>query len=171
MAFLTLKWATQNSKHSLIECRESTHWNEGKYCQGLSLHTFSLGGVPPMHMGHHARRQQETLLHCFLPTPRGLRMKPEIICLWIWGKEPLFTAWVWCDVDGKWHDHWKQMPYRVSLIDAQISDSRNPGCQFAFMVVLLRSRQERILFIANAGTWVMLPEIKGSSIWPYYPKV
>lgn len=50
------------------------------------------------------------------------------------------------------------MPYGVLLIDVQISDSRSTGCQFAFMVVFLKSSQERLIFVSNAGTWITLTE-------------
>lgn len=43
------------------------------------------------------------------------------------------------------------MLYGVSLIDVQISDSRNPGCRFAFMVIAQGSSQKRILFIYDVG--------------------
>lgn len=76
-----------NSKPILIECRESTHWNEVKSGGGLSLHSFSGGRAPPTHVCHHANRRQKTLLHC------ALFLKREA---WGWNQRSLA-----CEYGGK----------------------------------------------------------------------
>lgn len=120
---------------------------------GLSLHSFSLGRVSPMHTCHHTNRQQETLLYCFLPTMRGLRMKSEIICLWIWGERTHFHCkdlmWCW------WQVTWSLKTDAIwSLIDwcANLWQQK-PRLSVCLHGCLIEIQSGKVLLLGHESLW------------------
>lgn len=64
---LTL-WNEQSKSQNTVKLNvEKVYTGMKSVLPGLSLYSFSLGSVPPMHTCHHTNRQQETLLYVFFP--------------------------------------------------------------------------------------------------------